>query len=163
MVYFFFRRVLLLEIHIAAYIIFMDSPCTHNFHSPCLFPLLTNKTHIQHNIQSTIHISSEEWMDRWMDGSVGRSVWLVWLVALPLCCCCCCRVIVCRFDFVYFPSLLKCELRTANNTCGVCMAEIPENTNNNNSNSDMESAAAASGTNEKTIFDLNRHFHLGLI
>lgn len=103
-----------------------------------------------------------------MDGSVGRSVWLVWyvwLVALPLCwycCCCCCRAVVCRFDFAYFSSLLKCELRTANDTCGVCMGKNTMKNTNNNNNSDMESGSGNSNTNEKTIFDLKSPFSFGL-
>lgn len=102
-------------------------------------------------------------MDRWMD---GRSFGWFWLVALPLCYYrffCCCRCLPFRFR-VLLSSLLKYKLRTANDTCAVCMVEIPENNTNNNSNSNRNDSSSSSGnsTNEKRkIFDLNRHFHFG--
>lgn len=89
-------------------------------------------------------------MDRWMD---GRSFGWFWLVALPLCYYrffCCCRCLPFRFR-VLLSSLLKYKLRTANDTCAVCMVEIPENNTNNNSNSNRNDSSSSSGnsTNEK--------------
>lgn len=131
------------EIH-SAQIIFMDSPCTHNFS-----PRMTNKKHVH-----TIHLDCMvwhgiAWIDGWMDcWTDGRLVGLVGLLYYAVCWCC----LPFRFRI-----LLHFHDANCNDTCGVCMEKIYNKniTDNNRNNSDSGSGSSSSsdgnnsGTNKK--------------